>query len=138
MEAKSIVKQPTAGAPDAAQLRAHLHGMWAAVAASWGEHAAYVDARGAGVTAELLRRSAPREGERVLELACGPGGVGLAAAPLVAPGEVVLSDVAGEMTAIAAARAASSGSTTSARATSIWRTSTSPTPPTTSCSAARA
>ena len=84
MEAKSIVKQPTTGSPDAAQLRAQLHGMWAAVAASWGEHAAYVDARGAGVTAELAA-SAPRRGDRVLELACGPGGVGLAAAPLVAP-----------------------------------------------------
>ena len=27
------------------RLRAHLHGMWAAVAAGWGEHAEYVDAR---------------------------------------------------------------------------------------------
>ena len=46
----------------------------------------------------------------MLELACGPGGVGIAAAELVAPGgEVVLSDVAAEMTAIAAARAAAAG-----------------------------
>jgi SAM-dependent methyltransferase len=46
----------------------------------------------------------------VLELACGPGGVGIAAAGLVGPaGEVVLSDVAAEMTAIAAARAAAAG-----------------------------
>jgi SAM-dependent methyltransferase len=46
----------------------------------------------------------------VLELACGPGGVGLAAAARVAPGgEVVLSDVAAEMTAIAATRAAERG-----------------------------
>jgi SAM-dependent methyltransferase len=44
--------------------------------------------------------------ERVLELACGPGGLGLAAAKLVAPnGVVVLSDVVAEMTAIAEARA---------------------------------
>jgi SAM-dependent methyltransferase len=46
----------------------------------------------------------------VLELACGAGGVGIAAAELVGPpGEVVLSDVAPEMTAIAGARAAALG-----------------------------
>ena len=109
MEARSIVKQPSRGA-DGADLRAHMHGMWAAVAAAWGEHAEYVDERGARVTAELLRRSQPRPGDRVLELACGPGGVGLAAAELIAPGgEVVLSDVASEMTDIAAARAVALG-----------------------------
>ena len=90
--------------------RAHLHGMWSAVAGSWREHADYIDARAAPVTAELLRLSAPQPGERVLELACGPGGVGLEAAALVQPGgDVVLSDVAPEMTAIAAARAAARG-----------------------------
>lgn len=92
--------------------RAGLHGMWAAVAAGWGEHAAFVDVRGRPVAQRMLELSAPRPGERVLELACGPGGVGLAAAELVAPGgEVVLSDVAAEMTSIAAARAAALGIT---------------------------
>ena len=91
-------------------LRAQLHGMWASVAPSWGEHADYADSRGAACTARLLELSAPRPGERVLELACGAGGVGIAAAELVGPaGEVVLSDVAAEMTAIAAARAAALG-----------------------------
>ena len=76
--------------------------MWASVAPSWGEHAEYADTRGAAVTAGMLELSAPRPGERVLELACGAGGVGIAAAELVGPaGEVVLSDVAPEMTAIA-------------------------------------
>jgi SAM-dependent methyltransferase len=51
-------------------------------------------------------------GERVLELACGPGGLGIAAAERVAPdGEVVLSDVVAEMTTIAAARARALGRT---------------------------
>jgi SAM-dependent methyltransferase len=87
-------------------LRQRLHGMWSAVAASWSDYAEYADTRGAAVTSRMLELSAPRPGERVLELACGPGGVGLAAAPLVGPGgEVVLSDVVAEMTAIAAARA---------------------------------
>jgi enediyne biosynthesis protein CalE5 len=98
MEASSIV-----AAPDG--LRAHLRGMWSAVAGGWGEHAEYVDARGAAVTQSMLAESLPQSGERVLELACGAGGLGLAAAALVAPGgEVVLSDVVAEMTALAAAR----------------------------------
>jgi ubiquinone/menaquinone biosynthesis C-methylase UbiE len=91
-------------------LRAQLHGMWAAVAPSWEEHADYVEARGAALTAAMLDRAAPQPRERVLELACGPGGLGIAAASRVAPdGEVVLSDVAAEMTAIAAARARAAG-----------------------------
>jgi SAM-dependent methyltransferase len=47
----------------------------------------------------------PTPGERVLELACGAGGVGIAAAQLVDEiGEVVVSDVTPSMTAIAAER----------------------------------
>ena len=92
--------------------RSQLHGMWASVAPAWGQHAEYADTRGAAITARLLELSAPGPGERVLELACGAGGVGIAAAELVGPaGEVVLSDVAAEMTAIAAARAAALGLT---------------------------
>jgi SAM-dependent methyltransferase len=83
--------------------------MWEAVAPGWGEHAEFVDARGAEVTARMLEAAAPAPGERVLELACGPGSVGLAAAPLAAPGEVVMSDVAADMVAIAAKRAAAQG-----------------------------
>jgi SAM-dependent methyltransferase len=103
MEARSIVERPD-------ELRAHQRTIWAAVAGGWGEHAEWVDERGADVTAVLLAATRPQPGERVLELACGPGGVGLAAAPLVAPGgEVVLSDVVPEMTAIAAERAEALG-----------------------------
>jgi enediyne biosynthesis protein CalE5 len=88
-------------------LRSQLHRMWASVAPAWAEHADYADTRGAAITGRLLELSAPRPGERVLELACGAGGVGIAAAELVGPaGEVVLSDVASEMTTIAAGRAA--------------------------------
>jgi ubiquinone/menaquinone biosynthesis C-methylase UbiE len=91
-------------------LRVRLQGMWAAVAPSWEQHADYVDARGAVVTETMLALAAPRPGERVLELACGPGGLGVAAAKRVAPqGEVVLSDVVADMTQIAAARAAAAG-----------------------------
>jgi SAM-dependent methyltransferase len=103
MEARSIVDRPD-------ELRAHLRGMWIAVAGGWEQHAEYVDSRGAVVTDAMLAAARPQPGEHVLELACGPGGVGLAAAALVAPGgEVVLSDVVPEMTAIAAARASALG-----------------------------
>ena len=74
---------PSASGDD---LRDHLHGMWASVAPAWGEHAEYVDARGAVVAERMLELTRPRPGERVLELACGPGGLGLAAAERVVPG----------------------------------------------------
>jgi SAM-dependent methyltransferase len=103
MEARTVVE-------GADELRRHVHSQWAAVAPAWGEHAVYADERGAAVTAKLLDLSHPRPGEHVLELACGPGGLGLAAAALVAPGgEVVLSDVVPEMAAIASARAVAIG-----------------------------
>ena len=114
METRSIVEQSDvrSGQEGAStdELRARLHGMWAAVAGAWEEHADYVDARGASVTEKMLGLTLPQPGERVLELACGPGSVGLAAAARVAPeGEVVMSDVVAEMTAIAAARAEALG-----------------------------
>jgi ubiquinone/menaquinone biosynthesis C-methylase UbiE len=107
MEAASVVEQADGRADD---LRRTLHGMWSSVAGAWETHADYVDTRGAAVSAEMLARTEPRPGERVLELACGPGSVGREAARLVAPaGEAVLSDVVPEMTAIAADRAAADG-----------------------------
>jgi SAM-dependent methyltransferase len=93
-------------------VRMLVHGMWASVAGAWGEHAAYADQRGAALTETLLDRARLQPGDRVLELACGPGGAGIAAALRVEPGgEVVLSDVAEPMTAIAAERAAARGLT---------------------------
>ena len=116
MQARSAIEQrqrESAGRDGGADdLRAHLHGMWASVAGAWGEHAAYIDTRGAALSQRMLELTAPRPGERVLELACGPGGPGFAAAGLVAPGgEVVVSDVVPQMTAIAAARAEALGLT---------------------------
>ena len=91
-------------------LRAQLHAMWSGVAGAWAAHLAYIDARGQHITDRMLELARPRPGERVLELACGTGGPGLDAAPLVDPGgEVVISDVAAEMTAIAAERIAERG-----------------------------
>jgi SAM-dependent methyltransferase len=99
-----------AQADEREEVRARLAGMWAAVAGGWAQHADYADARGAQSARRMLELAEVRAGDRVLELACGPGGLGFAAAERVRPGgEVVLSDVAEEMTAIAAARAAERG-----------------------------
>jgi ubiquinone/menaquinone biosynthesis C-methylase UbiE len=95
---------------DLDELRAGLHSMWEAVAPGWEQNADFVDERGADMTEAMLAASELKPGDRVLELACGPGGLGLAAGERVgADGELVLSDVAPQMTAIAAARASQRG-----------------------------
>ncbi|MDX6720183.1 MAG: hypothetical protein QOJ63_2437, partial [Solirubrobacteraceae bacterium] len=101
--------QNTTPTSQADEVRRHLHGMWSAVAPAWGENADYADSRASTLSARLLALADPGPNERVLELACGPGGLGLAAAELVPGGEVVLSDVAAEMVAIAARRARERG-----------------------------
>lgn len=92
------------------QLHAALRGIWATAAPAWGEHAGYIDTRAAAVTQAILDAACLQRGAHVLELGCGPGGVGIAAADIVGPdGAVVLSDFAPEMTAIAADRARVAG-----------------------------
>lgn len=87
-----------------------LEAMWSSVAPSWAAHSDRVDARGAAVAGAMLDVVGLDAGDRVLELACGPGGLGLAAAERVgADGAVVLSDVSEQMVAIAAERAAARG-----------------------------
>ena len=49
MNSQSIVQRPDGRA--GREMRAHLRGLWSAVAGGWAEHAAYVDARSAPVTA---------------------------------------------------------------------------------------
>jgi SAM-dependent methyltransferase len=110
MEAGSMVGRPDVQTDRPGDRRAHLHGMWAAVAGGWAEHADYADARTVSLTEGMLAVTAPQPGARVLELACGPGGTGLAAAGRVgAEGQVVLSDVVAGMVAIAERRAAALG-----------------------------
>jgi SAM-dependent methyltransferase len=84
--------------------------MWNGVAGAWAAHLGYVDSRGRHVSDRMLELTRPGPGERVLELACGTGGPGLDAAPLVGPGgQVVVSDFAAEMVAVAAERAHAAG-----------------------------
>src|SRR3977135_2544175 len=94
------------------QGRDHVHGMWARVAASWGASADDIDQRAAPITACMLDAVAVHAGDRVLELAPGPGGSGLAPSKRVGPrGEVVISDVVAVMAGIARQRAAARGFT---------------------------
>lgn len=72
---------------------------WGDSAASWAR-AAEEEEQGASadVTAWMLEAADPRPGERVLELACGAGRVGLQAASMVEPdGTVLCSDFAEAM-----------------------------------------
>jgi SAM-dependent methyltransferase len=105
MEAASATLEQAPG-----ELRDRLRRMWNEVAPGWGEQATFVDRRAAAMTERILELGGLEPGARVLELAAGPGGAGLAAAARVgAGGEVVISDVAPAMTAIAAARAVELG-----------------------------
>jgi SAM-dependent methyltransferase len=113
MSANSVTPaaaHPPGSQPDLSELRARLNEMWSGVAAAWGASAAFVDRRGAVVSRRMLELAALSPDARVLELACGVGGIGQEAARLVTPsGEVVQSDLAASMTAIAAERAAARG-----------------------------
>ena len=78
---------------------------WSAVADAWDTHVDYVDEHSSAETNALLDRIAVQPGERVLELASGPGSLGARLSALVGPtGSVVLSDIAPGMVDVAARR----------------------------------
>ena len=92
------------------ELRKRLHGMWDSVAPGWGAYAARLEGRAGEVTEKMFDLVQLQPGERVLDLASGPGGAGLAAARRVGDtGHVVLSDVSPTMVSIAAQRAETLG-----------------------------
>lgn len=80
--------------------------MWNSVAPAWEANASFVDEHLAAATEALLDAAGISQGADVLEVACGPGGAGLAAAARVGPtGSVLLSDDAPDMVAAATRRA---------------------------------
>ncbi len=104
---QQTIKAPADGFDE---LRTGLHTMWGTVAPGWEQNADFVDSRTGDLTVAMLEAAALGSGDRVLELACGPGGLGIAAAERVgADGQIVLSDVVPQMTAIAATRAEARG-----------------------------
>jgi SAM-dependent methyltransferase len=78
---------------------------WSAVAAAWDADVDTVDDHTVAVTTALLDRLAVQPGDRVLELAAGPGSLGATWARLVGPaGAVLLSDIAPGMVEVARRR----------------------------------
>ena len=83
---------------------------WSAVAEAWDANADYVDDHSVEATAALLDRVAVHPGDRVLELAAGPGSLGATWSQLVGPaGTVVVSDISPGMVEVARRRNAALG-----------------------------
>jgi ubiquinone/menaquinone biosynthesis C-methylase UbiE len=94
------------------EYRAASHTQWSTSAEAWERHAERLDSGGgASRAAEWIVEAAEIEpGADVLELACGPAGVGLAAAERVGPtGHVLCTDFAEPMVEAAARRAQERG-----------------------------
>lgn len=83
---------------------------WSSVAQAWDANVDEVDEHSVNATNALLDRLAVTTGDRVLELACGPGSLGSTWSELVGPsGSVVLSDIAAGMADVARRRNAALG-----------------------------
>lgn len=78
---------------------------WSAVAQAWDATTDYVDRHSVAATDALVAAVDVRPGDRVLELAAGPGSLGATWSRLTGPtGHVVLSDVAPGMVEVATIR----------------------------------
>ncbi|MGH2870245.1 MAG: class I SAM-dependent methyltransferase [Solirubrobacteraceae bacterium] len=98
--------------PDPDEQRAASRRMWQQAAAGWGKRADRVRDWGMPVSVTMVDALALQPGQRVLELAAGPGDTGFMAAELVLPGGTLISsDGAEAMVALARERAAAAGVT---------------------------
>jgi SAM-dependent methyltransferase len=87
-------------------LREQMMARWEQAAQGWGRRADRVRETGMPVSAWMVEHAGLQPGQRVLELAAGPGDTGFLAAELVAPsGTVVTSDASEAMLDIARTRA---------------------------------
>lgn len=93
-------------APDPESYRADSAEAWERSAAGWGKRADRVREFGMPVSAWMIEHANLHPGQRVLELAAGPGDTGFLASELIKPGgTLVTSDVAEAMLAVARERA---------------------------------
>jgi SAM-dependent methyltransferase len=98
--------------PDPDELRAASRESWEKAAAGWGRSAERIRAWGMPVSVAMVDALALQPGQRVLELAAGPGDTGFLAAELVVPGgTVITSDGAEAMLDVARERAGQLGVT---------------------------
>jgi ubiquinone/menaquinone biosynthesis C-methylase UbiE len=103
-------KLPDVTSSDPDQLRAATREAWETAAAGWGREAEAVRNWGMPVSVAMVDSLGLQPGQRVLELACGPGDTGFMAAELVRPGGTLISsDGAESMLEVARARAAQLG-----------------------------
>ncbi len=95
---------------DPDQLRAATRETWEVAAGGWGRQADRVRDWGMPVSLAMVESLDLQAGQRVLELAAGPGDTGFLAAELVRPGGILISsDGAEPMVEVARARAAQLG-----------------------------
>jgi SAM-dependent methyltransferase len=95
---------------DFEQFRADSRDRWERAAEGWGHQRDWWDRATRPVSEWLIEAIAPQPGQTVLELAAGPGDVGLLVAELLAPGgRLILTDGAEAMVEIATARAEERG-----------------------------
>lgn len=93
-------------APDVGAQRAEMRERWEHAAEGWGRRAQRVRDFGMPVSVWMVEQLALQPGQRVLELAAGPGETGFLAAELIQPGgSLVSSDGAEAMVEVARGRA---------------------------------
>jgi SAM-dependent methyltransferase len=91
-------------------LRALQLERWETAASGWAKRADDVREHGMPVSMWMIQQLRPQPGQRVLELAAGPGDTGLLAAELIRPGgTLICSDASEAMLAIARERAEQMG-----------------------------
>jgi SAM-dependent methyltransferase len=101
MEAKSI---------DADEFRDKQRDQWNGAAAGWNEWSEFIDRHVGVVSDRLVEAAGIKEGDRVLDVACGYGEPSLTAARKVGPeGSVIATDISAEMLNFGRERAAANG-----------------------------
>jgi SAM-dependent methyltransferase len=101
MEAKPI---------EAVEFRDKQRDQWDGAAAGWNKWSAFIDKHAGMVSDRLVEMAGIKEGDRVLDVACGYGEPSLTAARKVGPdGSVVATDISAEMLGFGRQRAAANG-----------------------------
>jgi SAM-dependent methyltransferase len=95
---------------DSDSLHAEIVERWTKAAAGWGKRAERMRAFGMPVSTWMLEQARLQPGQRVLELAAGPGDTGFLAAEVIRPGgRLLCTDAAETMLEVARGRAAALG-----------------------------
>jgi ubiquinone/menaquinone biosynthesis C-methylase UbiE len=88
--------EPAPGTPDPDEQRAGVLDGWEQASSGWGRRAQRVRDWGMPVSTWMIEQASLQPGQRLLELAAGPGDTGFLAAELIAPGGTLISSDATE------------------------------------------